>query len=1068
VTSFQELTRKRREYIEVARANGFEEGLRKLLAHLYPDNAHFIYELLQNAEDAGANRVTFVLESERLVVRHDGSRVFDLADIEAITGIGESTKTDDATRIGKFGVGFKAVFDYTATPEIRSGEHSFVIRDLFVPEPAPGSAEPPWTTFVFPFDRPSKPPAQACDEVARGLQALGDNTLLFLNGVHTVRYELPDGTTGLLQRRHSDSDHVTIRHEGQQGSVESDWIRLLGEADVEEEGTRTRVPIAAAFRLTREDATKPSDADQKGTPGEQEPTERAWRIEPLEQGEVSIYFPATKESSGLRFHIHAPFASTVARDSVRATPGNVKLVEAIGHLVSEALPRLRTAGLLDDGLLAALPNEDDQIVHPYDAIRDAVLETFKTQEITPVHGGGAFTRAVDLLSSPSSFRRALNHADLDVLARLSIGERETPYRWIAARDGRAGRFLRSLSVDDFGGDELEAALDWLTEVFACDPSEWDDIGPTAAPDARAWMSWLESKDEKGIRRLYEFLGMCAQDSYGLQLDSVPLVRLVVRGRTRHVSGPDTHLPATRSDNASTRVPVNLAVWPDDPQDKEFAWLRSFYERAGVKPWDAKAKVLKRLDRYTAGERPPATSKRHRDDIRLFQRFLVEQPDQAMNVLKTKKIFVGAAADGKNYWVAPSSLYIDEPYTSTGLAGLFGAPANSHLVRGRYLLWPGYLEDVDGIAEFAIKLGCQAHLRIISAEVQQNPGFDRRWYSERWTSHGTKRDWDLEHLDDAVDSGEEQLLRGVWQVVTSAGVDRARAVFQANGSTERHVFPSQAARRLESTAWIPDRDGNLRTPASITERELAGGLSLPQPPNLIHQLGFGRDAEASESEQRSREALATTAGFPSAASMERFRRATEGLTEEELDAVVSDLEDRRQRGSILGSPSDDPERRAGLAAEGAAAVPEREFAIRERSVAVGGEAQMARAKQYLRAHYSDQDGKMHCQVCGSRMPFQVEGRDYFEAIQFVSRRKRDHHQNRLALCPLCAAKYQHARATADDDLIEQLRALEIDEDTAAVRIHLTLAAASAETVLVARHAIDLRAALLVAGEERDKS
>jgi hypothetical protein len=37
-----------------ARDNGFEEGLRRLLADLYPDNAHFIYEFLQNAEDAGA------------------------------------------------------------------------------------------------------------------------------------------------------------------------------------------------------------------------------------------------------------------------------------------------------------------------------------------------------------------------------------------------------------------------------------------------------------------------------------------------------------------------------------------------------------------------------------------------------------------------------------------------------------------------------------------------------------------------------------------------------------------------------------------------------------------------------------------------------------------------------------------------------------------------------------------------------------------------------------------------------------------------------------------------------
>ena len=59
--TFDDLSKKRRAYVESARENGFEEGLMRLLADLYPDNAHFIYELLQNAEDAGAHKVTFVL-----------------------------------------------------------------------------------------------------------------------------------------------------------------------------------------------------------------------------------------------------------------------------------------------------------------------------------------------------------------------------------------------------------------------------------------------------------------------------------------------------------------------------------------------------------------------------------------------------------------------------------------------------------------------------------------------------------------------------------------------------------------------------------------------------------------------------------------------------------------------------------------------------------------------------------------------------------------------------------------------------------------------------------------------
>ena len=159
----------------------------QLLADLYPDNAHFIYELLQNAEDAGAREVTFDLQADGLRVEHDGPRLFDLDDIESITGIGQSTKADDVTRIGKFGVGFKAVFAYTQTPVIHSGEHSFAIHDLFVPVPVPRDGRAGWTTFWFPFDRADKPADRAATEVATALREISRTTLLFLNNIPLSR-----------------------------------------------------------------------------------------------------------------------------------------------------------------------------------------------------------------------------------------------------------------------------------------------------------------------------------------------------------------------------------------------------------------------------------------------------------------------------------------------------------------------------------------------------------------------------------------------------------------------------------------------------------------------------------------------------------------------------------------------------------------------------------------------------------------------------------------------------------------------------------------------------------------
>src|SRR5256885_15689772 len=76
-----------------------------LLANRYDDRTHFIFELLQNAEDALARRAqwkrlrsaTFHLAADALRVSHFG-QPFAEADVRGICGIAESTK--DLTAIG--------------------------------------------------------------------------------------------------------------------------------------------------------------------------------------------------------------------------------------------------------------------------------------------------------------------------------------------------------------------------------------------------------------------------------------------------------------------------------------------------------------------------------------------------------------------------------------------------------------------------------------------------------------------------------------------------------------------------------------------------------------------------------------------------------------------------------------------------------------------------------------------------------------------------------------------------------------------------------------------------------
>ncbi len=217
----------RREREDLARVLKKHRGIRKIVEDLYPDSAHFIYELLQNAEDAAATQARFSLLDDRLVFEHDG-RPFDERDIYAITDIGEGTKAGDNDKIGRFGVGFKAVFAYTDTPRIWSPSFSFEIRDLVLPweiEPAPDRG--PITRFEFPFNNAKKPRGAAHGEVHLGLNGLAETTLLFLSHLASVAWEIAGfGSGEILRIQHSEHLLEVCKRVGETSETKSHFLKF--------------------------------------------------------------------------------------------------------------------------------------------------------------------------------------------------------------------------------------------------------------------------------------------------------------------------------------------------------------------------------------------------------------------------------------------------------------------------------------------------------------------------------------------------------------------------------------------------------------------------------------------------------------------------------------------------------------------------------------------------------------------------------------------------------------------------------------------------------------------------
>ncbi|KAK1566595.1 hypothetical protein Q3G72_001766 [Acer saccharum] len=125
-----------------AEAFGQHEALTTRLKHIlemYADGPGILFELVQNAEDAGASQVVFLLDRTQygtssvlspemadwqgpaLYCFNDS--VFSPQDLFAISRIGQESKLEKPFAIGRFGLGFNCVYHFTDIPTFVSGEN---------------------------------------------------------------------------------------------------------------------------------------------------------------------------------------------------------------------------------------------------------------------------------------------------------------------------------------------------------------------------------------------------------------------------------------------------------------------------------------------------------------------------------------------------------------------------------------------------------------------------------------------------------------------------------------------------------------------------------------------------------------------------------------------------------------------------------------------------------------------------------------------------------------------------------------------------------------------------------
>ena len=286
---------------------------------LYGKEIHWAMELVQNAEDAGARRIAFVFEPDRVLVWNDGAP-FDARDVWAICSAGHSPKRN---KIGFFGIGFKSVYRLSATPEIYSGPYALRIEDKLYPNPLAArrlTGSGAW--FVLPLIADQRPNIQ---RVVSSLVSK-DFAQVLLSLVSLTEIRVMDRTGAGLSGRFW---RTPIRSDAASGWDECE----IG-------GSWNWATARTWRRFIHETAAVPSGIQREGRtvePGDRSVVVLARPVDD-EPAELRLHcFLPTAVSSQLCWLVQADFEPSASREQLRQSSWNEWLMGEVGLALAEAI-----------------------------------------------------------------------------------------------------------------------------------------------------------------------------------------------------------------------------------------------------------------------------------------------------------------------------------------------------------------------------------------------------------------------------------------------------------------------------------------------------------------------------------------------------------------------------------------------------------------------------------------------------------------------------------------------------------------------------------------------------------
>ncbi len=769
---------------ENRRRYGTEGGPKSggLAASLYDNRTHFIFELLQNTEDAlgrrddsrGLGKVTFTLTQNKLTLSHFG-QPFNEGDVVSICDISESTKNESS--IGRFGLGFKSVYTVTNLPEIHSGDEDFAIDDYVFPKRAHRTPrQPDETQIVLPLTLEDPTIGQ---DITAGFRSLGPGALLFLRNIEEINWSVEGGASGFYMRNPPEKIGPNVRrvmvvgHEAGGDEIDQDWMVFHRDVFSDEQKKGGRVEIAFSMAVSKDPADR-------------------WLVQPLPTSPLVVFFPTVIETH-LGFLVQGPYRTTPSRETIPSGDlWNQHLIMETSSLLVEAMRWLRDKAILDVSVLRCLPVDPEKFRDDsrFSPMFKAVREAFRDDALLPTNENGYVSASKAKLARTQDLRDLL-----------------TPEQIAALFNSNSGAWLSG----DITQDKVPEIRQYLMRELDIDEIRPESFLPSLTKP------FLESQSDEWILQLYEFLSR-QEKVLRRHLETVPFIRLedgshVVafeNGEARAFlpSASATDLPTMRSVVCATpevwQFLVSLGITEPDPVDDVIRHLLPKYQNEEVDVDDETyAFDIERI-RVAFGTDSTAQKEKLRSALR-----------------EANFVMVVDTGDGKTYVAMPGHTYI----ATDRLQQLFAGVPDILIVDNRYNCLRG--ED---IRDLLVSCGASRYLspEAIESElgspdkkqIRKEAGLERASWEdepEDFTLRGLTQL--LEFLPTLKPEDATTRVKVLWDALVDLEA-RGTASFYGtykwgySHETKTARFDATFLQLLNQAAWVPNDDGELVSPGLV--------------------------------------------------------------------------------------------------------------------------------------------------------------------------------------------------------------------------------------------------------------